>query len=237
MARGISYAITFASGAAVSVLIAPMIPAAPSAGARLALPEAVGTFSVLVHPLVRMIGLILFLYVGAEAGIGAWLFSYLRATSALSASVASWAVSLFWLGLIAGRMLGGALANRSSPKPMSILAATLCVTALSGLILSAGSPGFGAAMIVLAGVGFGPVFPNMIAIGAASFPADVGRMTSTVSAGGALGAAFVPWMMGFALATSGARLSMELALGATLVMLLLLVNLAANPREPRWGLT
>jgi fucose permease len=76
-------------------------------------------------------------------------------------------------------------------------------------------------MVFLIGFGYGPVFPNMIAVGAERFPSQVGRMSSIVITGGALGAVFVPWLMGRAMADATARASMEYALGVTVLMALL----------------
>ncbi|HXN87422.1 MAG TPA: MFS transporter, partial [Candidatus Binataceae bacterium] len=136
----------------------------------------------------------------------------------LSESIASWGVSMYWLGLILGRMTGGRLAHRIAPRPFTMLAATLSALALVILIAAPTSHLLATAMVVLIGFGYGPIFPNMIAVGATRFPADVGRMTSIVIAGGALGAIFVPWIMGHAMVAATPRASMEFALGVTAMM-------------------
>jgi fucose permease len=82
---------------------------------------------------------------------------------------------------------------------------------------------FAALMIFLIGFGYGPIFPNMVAVGAVRFPSQVGKMSSIVIAGGALGGIFVPWIMGRALATASERTSMEFALGVTVLMAILSV--------------
>ncbi|MHB8381071.1 MAG: MFS transporter [Candidatus Binataceae bacterium] len=231
----VRYEIAFGGGAAVTAMVAMMLWRAPAVDTRAAPDEAEGALAMLAHPTIWVIAAVLLLYVGAETGVGAWLFSYLRARTTVSAAVASWAVSLYWSGLVAGRMAGGALAHRSAPKAMSVLAALLSAVAIAGLVAGPSAPVFAAAMIFLIGVGYGPVFPNMIAIGAAAFPAEVGRMTSVVAAGGAIGAILVPWMMGYALAVRGARTSMQLALGITALMIACLcaVRSVRAPREDR----
>ena len=228
----VSYSTTFVGGATVTAVVSLMLWRAPSVDTRAAPEEVEGALAVLAHPTIWIIAAVLFLYVGAETGVGAWLFSYLRARMAVSAAVASWAVSLYWFGLVAGRMAGGALAHRSAPKAMSVAAAALSAAAIAGLVAGPSVPGFAAVMIFLIGVGYGPVFPNMIAIGAAAFPAEVGRMTSVVAAGGAIGAILVPWMMGYALVTVGARGSMQLAFGITVLMMACLCAVS-SVRAPR----
>src|ERR1700730_6768844 len=96
-----------------------------------------------------------------------------------------------------------------------MLAASLSAAALVGLIAAPMSHGVAAAMVFLIGFGYGPIFPNMIAVGAARFPSRVGRMSSIVIAGGALGGIFVPLIMGRAMAVATPRSSMEFALGVT----------------------
>src|SRR5271155_1918990 len=177
-----------------------------------------GFLTMLARPLIWAISAVMFLYVGAETGIGAWLFLYLRTAGALSPMLASSGVSLYWLGLVCGRGFGGRIGHRMALPQFTILASALSATALVILIAAPNAGGLAACAMFLIGAGYGPGFPNMIAIGAARFPAEVGRMTSIVVAGGALGGVSVPWIMGQAIVGVSPRASMEVALAATLAM-------------------
>ena len=97
--------------------------------------------------------------------------------------------------------------------------------ALLLLIAAPTAGGLAASAIFLIGFGYGPVFPNMIAVGAARFPSEVGRMTSIVVAGGALGAIIAPWIMGHAIADISPRASMEVALAFTIAIAALALSL------------
>ena len=223
LAHMISYWWVFSAGAAASAMVA--IGLATTAAVEVRVPATVGDgfLALLERPLIWVIGGVLFLYVGAEMGIGAWLTLYLHAAAALSATIASAGVSLYWLGLVLGRIVGGRLAHRIAPRELTILAAALSAVALIGLIAMPMSHLLAAVMVMLIGFGYGPIFPNMIAVGAARFPTQVGRMSSIVIAGGALGGILVPWLMGHAMATATPRLSMEFALAVTAPMVLLSV--------------
>jgi fucose permease len=220
LARAIPYWWVFGPGALGCATVASALAVTGAVEVRVP-PEARGFLPLLSRPIIWVIGAMLFLYVGGEAGVGAWLFLYLRAAAGLAPSVAASGVGVYWLGLVAGRVAGGRLANRIAPRELTIISSAVSSAAVIGLIAAPRSYVFATAMIFLIGCGYGPVFPNMVAIGAARFPSQVGRMSSIVIAGGALGGVFVPWLMGYAMAVYTARASMELALGVTTMMLLL----------------
>ena len=225
LARMVPYWWIFAGGGLACWTVALSLFISPAVEVRV--PTTPGGFlTLLARPLIWVLGGMLCLYVGGEMGIGAWLFLYLRTAAALGATVASWGVSFYWLGLIVGRIVGGRLAHRIAVREVTILASTLSAIALVGLIAAPMTHVVAAAMVFLIGFGYGPIFPNMIAVGATRFPSQVGRMSSIVIAGGALGGVFVPWLMGRAMAEATPRSSMEFmefALGVTVLMALLAV--------------
>ncbi len=230
LARAIPYWWVFGPGAFGCAMVASALSVTGEIEVRVP-PEGGGFLPLLSRPIIWIIGAMLFLYVGGEAGVGAWLFLYLRAAAGLGPSVAASGVGIYWLGLVAGRVAGGRLANRIAPRELTILASAVSVAGLIGLIAAPRSYVFAATMVFLIGFGYGPVFPNMVAIGATRFPAQVGRMSSIVIAGGALGGVFVPWLMGYAMATATPRSSMGFALGVTTSMLVL--SFAVRSREPQ----
>jgi fucose permease len=217
----------FGGGALACALIGFRLGMTPAAEVRVA-PAAgneSGFVPMLSRPLIWVISAVMFLYVGAEVGIGAWLFLYLRMAGGIGPMLASSGVSLYWLGLVCGRAFSGRLGHRIALPQFTMLASALSAAALVILIAAPTAGGLAASAIFLIGFGYGPVFPNMIAIGAARFPAEVGRMTAIVVAGGALGAIVAPWIMGHAIADVSARASMEIALAFTLAMAALSLSL------------
>jgi fucose permease len=231
LASHLRYSIMFGIGAAFSASIAFMLATTAAVETRIAVERGEGFLPMLTRPLIWVLGAILFLYVGAETGIGAWLFVYLRTSGALSESLASWGVSLYWAGLILGRLIGGRLARHIAAREFTMLASALSAAALVVLIVAPTTRVLAAPMIVLIGFGYGPIFPNMIAVGAARFPSEVGRMTSIVVAGGALGGIFVPWIMGHAIVVASPRAAMEFALGITALMALIAITSLRTRRQ------
>jgi len=187
-----------------------------------------GFLSMLARPLIWALSAVMFMYVGSELGIGAWLFLYMRTAGALSPMLASSGVSLYWLGLVCGRAFGGRIGHRMAIPRFTMLSAALSALAIVILIAAPTAGGLAASAIFLIGFGYGPIFPNMIAAGAARFPAEVGRMTSIVAAAGALGGIVAPWLMGQAIAHTSPRASMEVALAATVAMSALALSISAK---------
>ncbi len=217
----VSYSILFGLGALVAAAVVITLLATPPIAREAHLAhEAGGFLPILAHPLAWILATMLFLYVGAENGIGAWLFLFLHIRSALSESISSWGVSLYWGGLIVGRFAGARLAQRIAPRPFTLTASILAAAALALMIATPDIHLVAAVAIFLIGFGYGPIFPNMVAVGAEQFPAEVGRITSIVVAGGALGGAFVPWLIGYEIVVAGLTRSMLLALAITVLMTL-----------------
>jgi fucose permease len=187
-----------------------------------------GFVAMLARPVIWAISAVMFLYVGAEIGIGTWLFLYLRMAGALSPMLASSGVSIYWLGLVCGRAFGGRLGHRLAIPLFTMLSCALSAVALIVLIVAPALSALAAIAMFVIGFGFGPVFPNMIASGAARFPTEVGRMTAIVVAGGALGGIAGPWIMGVAITAVSARVSMEVALAATVAMGMIALTLRSS---------
>ena len=224
-ASRVPYWWVFGGGALACAAIGFRLAVTPAHEVRTAPEPGDGLLLMLSRPVIWVISTVMFLYVGAEIGIGTWLFLYLRTAGALGPMLASSGVSLYWMGLVCGRGFSGRLGHRIALPQFTMLSSAFSAIALLTLIAAPTAGGLAALAIFLIGFGYGPVFPNMIAIGAARFPSEVGRMTSIVVAGGALGAIIAPWIMGHAIADISARASMEVALAFTIAMAALALSL------------
>jgi fucose permease len=228
-ASRVSYWWIFGGGAVVCAVIGFRLATTPALEVRthpaLGNENENGFLPMLARPVIWAISTVMFLYVGAEIGIGTWLFLYLHTAGALSPMLASSGVSLYWLGLVCGRGFSGRLGHHIALPKFTMLSSALSAIALLILIAAPTVSGLAASAIFLIGFGYGPVFPNMIAVGAARFPSEVGRMTSIVVAGGAVGAIIAPWIMGHAIADISPRASMEIALAFTIAMAALALSL------------
>lgn len=162
---------------------------------------------------------LLFLYVGVENAVGGWVATYTYRFSGLTLEDASMMVSIFWLALLLGRGLGS-LALRSVPE-RAVLVPSLAVslTAVTMLLLPHTTVTVVAAVVV-AGLGFGPVFP--IGVSRMLSRLTDHRNTGWVFATCASGGAVLPWLTGlFSSSTGSLRVGFAVPLAALAVILLL----------------
>ncbi|MCE1251920.1 MAG: MFS transporter [Anaerolineae bacterium] len=165
------------------------------------------TFSVYRQPLLWMLGLLLLVYVGVENGLGGWISTYMSTTTRLSMDSAALVSSAFWMALTLGRLLNAYLGMRLSPERILF---TCIGTSLAGGLLFAFSTGVQTLSIIsilLTGLGFGAVYPTVIAIVNKAFRQNAGKAASLAAAMGSIGGMILPWAQGFILDRYGASAS------------------------------
>jgi fucose permease len=146
-------------------------------------------------------------YVGLELSVGGWGFSYLVQARGLSASLAGYSVSGYWLGLTLGRFLISPVAARIGATTAGLMYACLAgVTAAATLAWVSPTAVLASVALVLLGFFLGPIFPTTIAIAprltrARLVPTAIGVM----NAGSLVGGAALPWLAGTIAQNSGIR--------------------------------
>lgn len=180
------------------VMLAPFLFGALAA-LRPAPADSGGKFGVgkyLKRPLLWMLALVIFFYVGAEIGISNWVSELYVEVYSLRPALGAFMVSLFWTGIFAGRMLSALLYHGERQSFV------LCVcSALSSVSLFAAlttrDPVLSAALIFMTGMGFSIVYPACMTIVGQHFGADQGRgvAVGVVSTGGGLGVFLFPLVM------------------------------------------
>lgn len=166
-----------------------------------ALPEAHAddppemTFSYRV-PLLWLLGAILLLYVGVEAGIGSWITAYVDRSTSLGEDTGAQFAAAYWGALTVGRVLGAMYGERFAP--FTVLRVSLIGMAVGSLILALGTGSIALTIlgVLVIGVWSGPPFPTVIAITTAAFKRHPGKATSIVVTLASLGASTMPWLTG-----------------------------------------
>ena len=104
-----------------------------------------------------------FFYCAAEASVGLWAATYFVSVRGVDPSVAASWGSLFFFGIMGGRMISGLLAMRVKERTLINIGLIIAVT--GALLLALPLPqAFSLAGLLLFGLGCAPVFPNLIHI-------------------------------------------------------------------------
>lgn len=143
-------------------------------------------------------------YTGAEIGVNSWLVRLLHAQPL---AVATGALSLFWGGLSAGRLLSRWAATWIRDVTFTALAALLASLCLAGgVLVPALIPSL--ALFCLAGFFYGPVYPMIMAVAGHLYPDRGASVTSALTVASALGVIVYPPFMGFVAGSVGLRVGM-----------------------------
>lgn len=163
----------------------------------------------------------LFVYVGAEVGLGTWSYTYLTEERHGLELLSAWSISGYWLGLTVGRVVLGHFSRRLGDRRLIQLCLGGVVIGVLTLWLL---PNAIAAALALFLIGFslGPIFPTVIALISGMVPprlqpSAVGFVASAAS----MGAAFFPMIIGAIAERAGVWTLMPYTIALTLTMLTL----------------
>lgn len=112
-----------------------------------------------------------FCYCALEQTAGLWASSYLVLRQGLSAETAAGFASLFFVGITAGRALGGFLTMKLNDTQMIRLGQAVILSGVVLLLLPFGN-GSALAGLILVGLGCAPVYPSIIHSTPEHFGAD-----------------------------------------------------------------
>lgn len=154
-----------------------------------------------LHPAYYLSFLALFLYVGVELGVSNWVAEYFVAVFDYPAAQSGLLVSLFWVGLLAGRLGVPILYHGQRQDLMLIgfsLLATVTIAGLSLLGFVSTGPiaqGIGMVLVLLAGLGCSIYYPAVITLLGNCFPHAQSQAIGFAAGGGGIGAFVFPFMM------------------------------------------
>lgn len=166
---------------------------------------------------------LIFIYIGAENGFGGWIFTEVTQVTRVSASTATFATSLFWVGLTFGRIVASLVLRKLSDEAL-LVSVTLMITLGAGLLLVA--PGVESLALISAfavGVGCGPIFPITLAILNKRVTTAQGTVTGMIVALGTAGAIVVPPIQGWVGNNVSGGMQVTVILGLVLLGLVALV--------------
>jgi fucose permease len=152
-----------------------------------------GSLALLGQPVFFFAVVGIFLYVGAEASMGRFLFPFMKSIGMDEATAGKFGPAMFFLLLTIGRLLGGVVLMVMSPRTCFRLSALLGL--LGGVALMAGSQSMAIAGVFAAGFGFANIWPMLFSITVEEKPERANELSGLMCmaiSGGAL----VPLLMG-----------------------------------------
>jgi len=154
--------------------------------------EAGSGAHLLRNPLLLLITAALLTYVGTEIGVSSWSSEYSVNVLAVPASLAALAVSLFWLGLLAGRLAISVAYKGSRQDRLMLGLSVFGSLSLVGMLLARSVPGLAIAVFA-AGLGSSGFYPLGMSLLGRHFKSGVA--VGTAATGGAAGAIAFPLLM------------------------------------------
>ncbi len=164
-------------------------------------------------------------YIGAEFTFNVWLAKYEIDVFGVGKTLAGLAVTLFWVGLLIGRLVVIPLTRRLPPARILMAGAAVLAVFALGVALSV-SPEMSMVLSFFAGLGASAGFPLILSF-SARFPRwHAGVVFSSVIMAGALGRIIFPYLVGPLAESLGFRTAMGLAfvLAAALSLLTLYLH-------------
>lgn len=217
--------------AALMVPVALWLTRLPSPDAPEAAQGAGASYAAL-RPHLMLIGLIsvfFFLHMGSELAFGAYITSYADDLF-YSESLARVVNSVFWGGLVVGRLIAIPLALRLSPRALLQSSLLIGAVALAPAVFLPSSP----AALWVGTIGFGiaiaSMFANSINYAEQRMPIT-SAVTATFLVGGSLGSTVLPLVVGQLYEPRGPETVMQVTWGALLVALVLFGAIDAYSRR------
>ncbi len=169
--------------------------------------------------LVFLVALLLFLYVGAEASYGGWVYTYaISKFPAQAAASAALLTAAFWGALTVGRLISIPLAVRLKPGP--VLVGDLLGCLISILVIAVWPDSILAIWVGTIGLGLfmASFFPTTVTL-AGQRMQITGQISGWFFVGAGAGGMFLPWLIGQLFEGLGAGITIVLILVDILVAL------------------
>lgn len=156
------------------------------------------------------------LYVAAETGVIGWVPAFMETDLHASKSVASNAISVFWIAMTVGRLICTWGASLFRPQTFVLILSALGAAAALG-IPACRSAGAVYALVALSGLAFSAIFAMVLAHAAAELGRYLGAAYGLIISGIAAGSFLFPPAMGWIADATSMRVAL-LVPGALLVV-------------------
>jgi MFS transporter, FHS family, glucose/mannose:H+ symporter len=183
-------------------------------------------------PAAIALGTLFFVYVGTENAVGGWLASYAKRIGDGAGTMWVTTPSFFYGALLLGRAVAPLVLRRVPELTLARSGVATAWLGVLGLIASPSMPAVLASAVVI-GLGLSAVYPITIALLSHNFGAAATRLGGVMFALAGLGAACMPWIVGFtSTQLSSLKFGLTVPLAGSVIMLALYARNWAGPTVP-----
>lgn len=172
---------------------------------------------VIFQPGMGWMFVLMILYVSSEIGVASWLVIYMQRIHQLGVTQSAGVLSVYFLGLMFGRLLGTLFVERVGYL-RSILIVSVASTAC--LVIGLFGPGLSYWFLPLTGLFFAIIFPTLTAEATGRTKENVGTLMGLLFAFCGLGGAIGPWLIGMISNSFGIQAGFSVNLITTAGMIL-----------------
>jgi FHS family Na+ dependent glucose MFS transporter 1 len=163
------------------------------------------------------------LYVGGEAGYGAWIYTYAFTLRFGTEVTAAYLTSAFWGSFTLGRLLGIWVSTQAKPMTILLMDFAGCIVSVGLIMLVPQSAVVLWIGTILFGVAQASIFPTFLTL-AEERMHITGTIAGLFLVGAGVGGMILPWLIGQAFVQVGAGAMMGMIfIGVVLNLLMLLV--------------
>lgn len=173
------------------------------------------------------------LYVGGEAGYGAWIYTYAFTLKFGTEVTAAYLTSAFWGSFTLGRLFGIWVSTRAKPLTILYLDFAGCMISMGLVILFPQSSLMLWSGTILFGISQASIFPTFLTLAEERMHVT-GTIAGLFLVGAGAGGMILPWLIGRAFVQAGAGAMMVMIfIGVVLNLLMLLVftRVSAKPES------
>jgi FHS family Na+ dependent glucose MFS transporter 1 len=171
------------------------------------------------------------LYVGGEAGYGAWIYTYAYTLNFGTVITAAYLTSAFWGSFTLGRLLGIWVSTLAKPLTILLLDFAGCLLSVGLILLFQESTTALWAGTILFGLSQASIFPTFLTL-AEERMHITGTIAGLFLVGAGMGGMILPWLIGQGFVQVGASAMMTMifiGIVLNLLMLLLFTRVSAKP--------
>lgn len=174
---------------------------------------------------------IMFVYIGLSSGISTWIPSYMVKSLHADKLISTVPVSLFWAGIVIGRLAYSVLNEKKYIKKLQIASILFSGTVfiLAVVLAVPWTIGVGCGLL---GLSASMLAPFSISTAGIFFPNKIGSATSFLLMSTAIGQMLVPWLMGIFIDAAGFTFGMGFLGMICFAACIPLLGLPASKMQP-----